>query len=84
MTHRTIEKSWGCTDLGSYRISESIRAYVYLILSSQASVRSHIMGNMESALTAQKAILNNLENVMNCRVDIWEDIKHYQDTRSCP
>ena len=37
---------------------------------------------MASALTAQKAFLNNFENVVNRRVDIREDIKHYQDTLS--
>ena len=35
-----------------------------------------------SALTAQSAFLNNFENVVNCRMDIKEDIKRYQDTLS--
>ena len=38
-----IEKSQGFTDVGLFRISESVRAYVYLILSSQASARSGLM-----------------------------------------
>ena len=50
-----IEKSMGCTDVGLYKISESIRAYAYLIISSQASARSGIVGNTVSALTAQAA-----------------------------
>ena len=70
------------TDVGLYRISESVRAYTYLILSSQASARSSIVGNMASALTAQSAFLNNFENVVNRRVNIQEVIKHYQDTLS--
>ena len=82
MTHWIIEKSQGFTDMGLLRISESVRAYAYLILSSQVSARSSIIGNMVSALTGQKAFLNNFDNVLNHRVDIWEDIKHYQDTRS--
>ena len=42
--YRIIRKSQGSTDVGFYRISESVRAYTYLILlSSQASVRSHIL-----------------------------------------
>ena len=82
MTHWIIEKSQGFTDVGLLRISESVRAYAYLILSSQASARSSIIANMVSALTAQKAFLNNFENVVNCRVDIQEDIKCYQDTLS--
>ena len=37
---------------------------------------------MASALTAQKAFLNNFKDINNRRVDIREDIKHYQDTLS--
>ena len=44
MTRWIIEKSQGFTDVGLLRISESVRAYAYLILSSQASVRSGIVG----------------------------------------
>ena len=82
MTRWIIEGSDGFTDMGLYKISESIRAYAYLILSSQASARSLIVGNTVSALTTQSACLNNFENVVNRRVDIREDIKHYQDTLS--
>ena len=55
MTRWIIEKSVGFTDVGLLRISESVRAYAYLILSSQASARSSIVGNMASSLTAQSA-----------------------------
>ena len=72
----------GFTDVGLLKISESVRAYAYLILSSQASARSGIVGNTASALTAQSAFLNNFENIVNRRVDIREDIKRYQDTHS--
>ena len=77
-----IETSMGFTDAGLLRISESIRDYAFLILSSQASARSSIVGNTASALTAQSAFLNNFENVVNRRVNIQEDIKRYQDTLS--
>ena len=33
-------------------------------------------------MTAQSAVLNNFEDIVNGRVDIWEDLKHYQDTLS--
>ena len=79
MTRWITEKSQGFTDVGLLRISESVRAYVYLILSLQASVRS---GKTASELTAQEAFLNNFEDIVNRRVDIREDIKCYQDTRS--
>ena len=55
MTQWILEKSVGFTNVGLYKISESVRAYAYLILSSQASARSGIVGNTASALTAQSA-----------------------------
>ena len=82
MTQWIIEKSVGFTDIGLLRISESVRAYAYLILSSQASARSSIVGNSASSLTAQSAFLNNFEDIVNRKVDVREDIKHYQDTLS--
>ena len=77
-----IEKSVGFTEVGLLRISESVRAYAYLILSSQASARSSIVGNTASSLTVQLALLNNFEDIVNRRVNIQEDIKRYQDTLS--
>ena len=63
MTQWIIEGSVGFTDVGLYKISKSVRAYAYLILSSQASARSGIDGNTASALTAQSAFLNNFETL---------------------
>ena len=83
MTRWIIMKSVGFIDVGLLKISESVRAYAYLMLSSQASARSSIVGNSASALTAQSAFLNNFENIVNCRVDIRGDIKRYQDTQLC-
>ena len=68
----------GFTYVGLLRISESVRAYAYLILSSQASARSSIVENTASSLTAQSAFLKNFENVVNRRVNIQEDIKRYK------
>ena len=82
LTHSIIEKSVGFTEIGLYRISESVRAYAYLILSSHTFVRSGVVGNTVSALAAQSAFLNNFKNVVNFRVNIQEDIKQYQDTLS--
>ena len=82
MTQWIIEKSVGFTDVGLLKISESVRAYAFLILSSQASAGSSIIGNSASSLTAQSAFLNNFENVVNRRVDICEDVKRYQETLS--
>ena len=82
MTQWIIETSVEFTDVGLYEFSESVRAYAYLILSSQASARSSIIGNSASALPGQSAFLNNFENVVNRKVDIQEDIKGYQDALS--
>ena len=82
MTRWISEKSDGFTDVGLLRISESVRAYAYLILSSQASARSSTIGNTASALTEQSAFLNNFEDIVNQRVNIQEDIIRYQDTLS--
>ena len=75
MTRWIIEGSVGFTDVGLLKISESVRAYAYLTLSSQASARSSIVGNTVSALTAQSVFMNNFENIVNRRVDIREDMK---------
>ena len=63
MTRWILEKSDGFTGVGLYKISESVRAYAYLILSSEASARSSIIENTASALTAQSAFLNNLKTL---------------------
>ena len=67
---------WGCLE---YQRVLGLRLFD---ASSQASVRSGIVANTASALTAQKALLSNFEDIVNCRVDIREDIEHYQDTLS--
>ena len=77
-----IEKSVGFTDVGLSKISESFRAYAFLILSSQASARSGIVGNTATALTSQSAFFNNFEDIVSRSVNIQEDIKRYQDTLS--
>ena len=82
MTRWIIEKSVGFTEVCLLRISESVRAYAYLILSSWASARSGIVGKTASALTAQSAYLNNFEDIVIQKVDVREDTKHYQDTLS--
>ena len=62
------------------KLSESIRAYVYLILTSQASARARIVGTTANALTAQQIYLNNFEEIVSRRVDLQSDIKRFQNT----
>ena len=56
-----IEKSDGLTTLGLQKISESVRDYAYLLLTSQASTRDPIIGHEARNLDAQQVFLN--ENI---------------------
>ena len=75
-----IEKSDGLTMLGLQKISESVRDYAYLILTSQTSTRGPIVGHEARNLDAQRTFLNTFENIVNRRVNIPEDIRRFQKT----
>ena len=75
-----IEKSEGLTTLGIQKLSESVRDYAYLILTSQTSTRGPIVGHEARNLDAQRTFLNTFENVVNRRVNIPEDIRRFQKT----
>ena len=75
-----IEKSDGLTTLGLQKISESVRDYAYLILTSQTSTRGPIVGHEARNLDAQRTFLNTFENIINRRVNIPEDIQRFQKT----
>ena len=75
-----IEKSDGLTTLGLQKLSESVRDYAYLILTSQTSTRGQIVGHEARSLDAQRTFLNTFENIVNRRVNILEDIRRFQKT----
>ena len=75
-----IEKSEGLTTLGIQKLSESVRDYAYLILTSQTSTRGQIVGHEARDLDAQRTFLNTFENIVNRRVNIPEDIRRFQKT----
>ena len=75
-----IEKSDGLTTLGLQKLSESVRDYAYLILTSQTSKRGLIVGHEARNLDAQCTFLNTFENIVNRRVNIPEDIRRFQKT----
>ena len=75
-----IEKSEGLTTLGIQKLSESVRDYAYLILTSQTSTRGPIVGHEVRNLDAQRTFLNTFENIVNRRVNIPEDIQRFQKT----
>ena len=75
-----IEKSNGLTTLGLQKLSETVRDYAYLILTSQTSTRGPIVGHEARNLDAQHTFLNTFENIVNRRVNIPEDIRRFQKT----
>ena len=75
-----IEKSYGLTTLGLQKLSETVRDYAYLILTSQTSTRGPIVGHEARNLDAQRTFLNTFENIVNRRVNIPEDIRRFQKT----
>ena len=75
-----IEKLEGLTTLGIQKLSESVRDYAYLILTSQTSTRGPIVGHEARNLDAQRTFLNTFENIVNRRVNIPEDIRRFQKT----
>ena len=75
-----IEKSDVLTMLGIQKLSETVRDYTYLILTSQTSTRGPIVGHEARNLDAQRVFLNTFENIVNRTVDIPEDIQRFQKT----
>ena len=74
-----IPKSEGLTQVGIQKVSESVRAYAYLILYAQANARSSIIGNNSQAVDAQQIFLNSFEELINNQVSIVDDIKRFQN-----
>ena len=75
-----VNSSQGFTKSGVEKISESIRAYSYLVLTSQAAARHGILGDTAPALAAQRIFYDNLEDVINKVVSLENDIGRYQET----
>ena len=75
-----IEKSDGLTMLGPQKLSETVRDYTYLILTSQTSTRGPIIGHEAQNLDAQRTFLNTFENIVNRRVNVPEGIQRFQKT----
>ena len=73
-----IEKSDGLTAIGLQKLSESVRDYTYMILTSQTSTRGPIVGHEAPNLDAQRTFLNTFESIISRRVDIPEDIRRFQ------
>ena len=66
------------TRVGLNMISKSVRAYVYLLLTSQVQTRSKIVGKTANALDAQNIYINSFEKLLKSDYSIADDIARYQ------
>ena len=64
--------------LGLQKLSETVRNYAYLILTSQVGMRSAIVSYTAKNLDAQRVFLSSFENIINRMVDISEDMQRFQ------
>ena len=70
--------SKGFTKKGIEKISRSVRAYVYLVLTSQVQARSSIVGNSALAVDAQIALKGMFKALVNEVYSIDNGIERYQ------
>ena len=61
LTRWIITQSKGFTRKGIEKINRSVRAYVYLVLTSQVQARSSIVGNSASAADAEQVLIARLK-----------------------
>ena len=78
LTRWIITQSKGFTKKGIEQISRSVRAYVYLVLTSQAQERSSIVGNSAPAVDAQKVFKSTFKALISEGHSIGIDIERYQ------
>ena len=70
LTRWNITQSKGFTKNGIKKISRSVTAYVYLVLTSLVQTRSSIVGNSAPAVDAQQAIKGMFKALINKGIDI--------------
>ena len=78
LTRWIITQSKGFTKKGIEKISSSVRAYVYLVLTSQVQARSSIVGNSAPAVDAQQVFKSTFKALINEDYSIGIDIERYQ------
>ena len=78
LTRWIMTQSKGFTRKCIEQISRSARAYVYLVLTSQAQARSSIVGNSEPAVHAQTVFKSMFKTLINEDYSISIDIERYQ------
>ena len=78
LTRWIITQSKGFTKQGIEKISRFLRAYTYLVLTSQVQARSSIAGNLAHAVDAQKVFKSTFKALINEDYSISVDIERYQ------
>ena len=78
LTRWIITQSKGFTKKGIEQISRSVRAYVYLVLTSQVQARSSIVGNSAPTVDAQKLFKNTFKALINEGYSTGIDIEKHQ------
>ena len=73
-----ITQPRGFTRKGIEQISRSVRAYVYLVLTSQVQARSNIVGNSAPAVDAQQALIGIFKALINEEYSIGIDNERYE------
>ena len=74
-----IIQSRGLTRKRIKKISRSVRAYVYLVLTSQVQARSSIAGNSASAVDTQQVFKKTFKTLIDEYYSISNNIQRYQD-----
>ena len=73
-----ITQSKGFTRKGIEKISRSVRAYVYLVLTSQEQARSSLVGNSAPAVDTQQVFKSTFKALINEEYSFAIDIERYQ------
>ena len=76
LTRWIVTQSKGFTRKGIEKISRSVMAYVYLVLSSQVQARSTVVGNSAPAVDAQQLFKDMFKPLIN--EDLSIDTERYQ------
>ena len=77
-TRWIITQSKGFTRNGIEKISRSVRAYVYLTLTSHVQARLSIVGNSAPAVDAQQVFKSTFKALINEYYSVGIDIERYQ------
>ena len=78
LTRWILKTSKGFTRIGLTMIIKSVRAYVYLLLTSQVQARSKIVGKITNAFETQNIYMNSFEELLKSDYSIADGIAKYQ------